>query len=138
MADFTITDIAGKPHGALVPIWTELMGTTPPKRLSGPLMARILAYTVQSRARRSLPVRTRNKLLTLAKDDTRPAAPGLQPGGRLVRTWNGETHEVEVLEKGFAWRGHTYRSLSAIAEAITGTRWSGPRFFGLMTRGSAR
>lgn len=138
MTDYTITDIAGKPHSALVPIWIELTGTTPPKRLSAPLMARILAYAIQSRARRCLPVRTRRQLIKMAKGDTRPALPGLRPGGRLVRAWNGETHEVEVLEKGYAWRGHTYRSLSAIAEAITGTRWSGPRFFGLTTRGRAQ
>ena len=57
-------------------------------------------------------------------------------GTRLVREWNGKSHVVEVVDKGFAWQGQTYRSLSAIASLITGTRWSGPRFFGiaLMTR----
>jgi len=55
----------------------------------------------------------------------------LSPGVQLVREWNGRTWQVEVLEDGFACRGKTYRSLSAIARMITGTRWSGPRFFGL-------
>ena len=53
------------------------------------------------------------------------------PGTRLIRTWGGETHEVTVLEQGYLWQGRRYRSLSAIAGEITGTRWSGPRFFGL-------
>ena len=53
------------------------------------------------------------------------------PGTRLIRTWGGETHEVTVLERGYLWQERRYRSLSAIAGEITGTRWSGPRFFGL-------
>ena len=55
----------------------------------------------------------------------------LSAGATLLREWNGETHEVRVLEKGFDYRGHKHRSLSAIAREITGTRWSGPAFFGL-------
>ena len=54
-----------------------------------------------------------------------------RPGVRLVREWRGETHDVLVLEDGFQWRDRTWRSLSQIAREITGTRWSGPRFFGL-------
>jgi Protein of unknown function (DUF2924) len=49
----------------------------------------------------------------------------------LTREWNGVTHRVMVLENGFAWNGRKYDSLSEIARKITGTRWSGPRFFGL-------
>jgi hypothetical protein len=55
----------------------------------------------------------------------------LSPGTRLVREWNGRTHTVEVTSAGYSWNERTWRSLSAIAEAITGARWSGPRFFGL-------
>ncbi|MBV1896917.1 MAG: DUF2924 domain-containing protein [Rhodobacteraceae bacterium] len=56
----------------------------------------------------------------------------MQPlGGRLTREWNGVTHAVDVIEGGFLWGGQRHSSLSAIARAITGTRWSGPRFFGL-------
>ena len=58
----------------------------------------------------------------------------LKPGLRLVREWRGETHTVLVLEDGFEWNGERRRSLSAIAREITGTRWSGPRFFGLKPR----
>ncbi len=58
----------------------------------------------------------------------------LKPGLRLVREWRGETHDVLVLEDGFEWNGQRRRSLSAIAREITGTRWSGPLFFGLKPR----
>jgi hypothetical protein len=56
---------------------------------------------------------------------------GLQPGTILVREWDGKSQRVAVLDQGFAWNGTTYRSLTEIALSMTGTRWSGPRFFGL-------
>jgi hypothetical protein len=56
----------------------------------------------------------------------------LSPGTRLLREWNGSTEMVDVLADGFGWRGKTYRTLSAVAVAITGTKWSGPKFFGLV------
>ena len=55
----------------------------------------------------------------------------LSPGTVLSREWGGQHHRVMVLDGGFAWQGRTYRSLSEIAKAITGTKWNGPRFFGL-------
>jgi hypothetical protein len=57
--------------------------------------------------------------------------PSIKAGSRLLRLWQGRTHEVVVLEEGFLWEGGEYETLSVIARAITGTRWSGPRFFGL-------
>ena len=54
-----------------------------------------------------------------------------KPGTRLVRVWKGETHEVTILEGGLEWHGQRFNSLSKIAREITGTRWSGPAFFGL-------
>ena len=54
----------------------------------------------------------------------------------LIREWNGQTHRVTVAERGFAWEGATYDSLSKIAHAITGTNWNGPRFFGLRDKRS--
>jgi hypothetical protein len=64
----------------------------------------------------------------LRQPATRPA---LAPGARLVREWQGRTHQVTVLAAGFEYAGQTYRSLSAIARTITGTPWSGPAFFGV-------
>ena len=61
----------------------------------------------------------------------------LKAGAKLVREWRGETHDVLVLEDGFQWRGQHWRSLSAIASEISGTHWSGPRFFGLQAKAEA-
>ena len=58
----------------------------------------------------------------------------IKPGSELVRTWNRRTYRVVVMEGGFAWEGRTYSSLSEIASEITGTKWNGPRFFGLRSR----
>jgi hypothetical protein len=63
-----------------------------------------------------------------------PSRNGLQPGTILVREWNGVLQRVMVLDEHFAWNGTTYRSLTEVAVAMTGTRWSGPRFFGLRDR----
>jgi hypothetical protein len=58
-------------------------------------------------------------------------------GARLIREWNGTTHVVDVVDGGYLWNGEQHRSLSAIARAITGTRWSGPRFFGIGSGGES-
>ena len=60
-----------------------------------------------------------------------PQASSVRPGTLLVREWDGVLHRVMALDQGFAWNGTSYRSLSEVARAITGTRWNGPRFFGL-------
>jgi hypothetical protein len=60
--------------------------------------------------------------------------PRIKPGTRLIRDWRGQTHRVTVLEKGFEYAGKRHASLSRIARLITGTRWSGPLFFGLRDR----
>ena len=62
----------------------------------------------------------------------------LRPGTVLKREWNGRMHRVAVLTDGFAWNGKTYRSLTKVAFAITGTRWSGPRFFGVRDKPSKK
>lgn len=76
------------------------------------------------------------KALTVKKGGALSAGPviRMKPGSRLVREWRGKTHDVLVLEDGFEWNGERRRSLSAIAREITGTHWSGPRFFGLKPR----
>lgn len=130
----TIEALKDMSHAELCPLWIETFKTQPPKRLSATLMRRILAHQIQADANRRFPKRDQKRLIKLARGNARPSAPCLVAGGRLIREWNGVAHEVEVLEKGFSWRGQTYRSLSAIAQAITGTRWSGPRFFGISTR----
>ncbi len=62
----------------------------------------------------------------------------LKPGTILTREWDGQVHRVMALDQGFAWNGRTYASLSKVALAITGTRWNGPRFFGLRDKPAER
>lgn len=111
-----------------------MWGTEPPCHASREFLVRAVAYGVQAQAFGSLDAKTM-RLLRKAN-----GANGLRPklrrtrlgkGSKLFREWHGETHEVLVLDKGFAWRGETYSSLSAIARAITGAHWNGWAFFGL-------
>jgi hypothetical protein len=93
-----------------------------------------VAYGIQAQAFGGLDAKTRQLLRkTYQANGARPKArvTRLGKGSKLFREWHGETHEVLVLDKGFAWRGETYQSLSAIARAITGARWNGWAFFGL-------
>ena len=126
------------PRKALVEHWAKVYGQPPPKGTSRKLLERSAAYQIQARCWGDLSDRTRRVLLqaTAIKDQSHNRRrlanrASLRPGMRLVRDWNGRTHTIEVIDNGFAWNGKTYRSLSAVAFAITGARWSGPRFFGL-------
>jgi hypothetical protein len=119
-------------------LWLELFGG-PPVRVRRELLIRILAYKIQEQAFGGLSTRTRRRLKQIAislengnsklKIDQGP----IKPGTRLIREWRGKTHTVSVTETGFEFQGSQYRSLSEIARLITGTRWSGPLFFGLRT-----
>jgi hypothetical protein len=98
-------------------------------------MQKAIAYELQVKAFGGLSIPTKRSLRSAAKAGGRSALSKLPSRGtRLVREWHGALHEVEVLEDGYLWRGARHRSLSAIARAITGTKWSGPRFFGLGAR----
>lgn len=122
-------------------LWRRTFNSAPPRGARRDFLARLLAYELQQRATGALP---RAIAKQLALHDPGAAAPqpeseaastrSLRLGARLVRTWKGKTHEITVVERGFVYRGHRYRSLTEIAEAITGTHWSGPRFFGLKSR----
>ena len=97
------------------------------------LLRLALAWEIQAKAHGGLPRATQQLLAQMgaAKTRTTPA----QAGMRLVREWNGTAHIVEVGDdKTIRWNGREYRSLSEVARAITGTRWSGPAFFGLKQR----
>jgi len=128
-----LADLETLDRAALLAAWRQLFGSPAPKKISRPLLLRFLAFELQARERGGLP---KSVLADLARSGragkpARPTSPRLKPGGRLLREWNGVTHVVEVTPEGYLWRGTTYRSLSAIARAITGAHWSGPRFFGL-------
>lgn len=94
------------------------------------LVRRILAFELQADAFGGLDPEVKGKLRRVDLKAKR-RKPGLQPGARLIREWRGSRHEVDVVDGGFVHEGARYASLSEVARAITGTRWSGPRFFGL-------
>lgn len=90
-----------------------------------------LAWAAQAIEAGYDPISLRKSLVKKVQLAGRPTAPIYKPGTRLIREWQGVTHEITIEEKGFMWNGLRYRSLSRIAQEITGTKWSGPRFFGL-------
>jgi hypothetical protein len=119
----------------------ELFGRPAPKGMSSPLLRRIIAYRLQEVAAGGPNRALRQRLKRLAEDlrkgrsvsSPQPAI-RIKPGTRLLRDWQGHTHSVTVTAGGFLYRDRTYGSLSVIAREITGTRWSGPAFFGLRDR----
>ena len=120
------------PRTDLVDLYERLLGTSPPKGLSTPLLRRIVAFETQAAEHGGLARRLMKQLQAIADDDVAISLTvRLKSDARLVREWNGVTHVVDRMEGSFSYRGRTYRSLSAIAKEITGAKWSGPRFFGL-------
>lgn len=117
--------------------WRRLYRSHPPKLLRRDLLQLGVAWKLQERVLGGLSAATKRQLDELARtmatksDLTKARKVTLKPGARLVRAWGGETHEILVVEDGFLWQGRTWRSLSVIAREMTGTQWSGPRFFGL-------
>jgi hypothetical protein len=140
--------------------WLEVYGKEPPSRIRGGLLRLGISYGLQEKAFGGLKPQTIRYLRKLAaelraeraskqvgSDGTDAPAPHwpaertlLSPGTQLLREWNGSTEVVDVVTDGYTWRGVTYRTLSAVAVAITGTKWSGPKFFGLTatTKGRSR
>ncbi len=127
-----IAALAELDRTALLARWRSAFGREAPPRLSRELAVKAVAYDMQVQAFGGLSARTIRALKAAAKPGSGPAtARPPARGTRLAREWNGTLHEVEVLDDGYLWRGQRHRSLSAIARAITGTKWSGPRFFGI-------
>lgn len=133
--------------------WRDLYKVPPPFKVRSGFLRRAIAYRLQELLYGGLKPSTKRELRRIAEQSRinrshsggkRPksgSASGaallprrriLAPGTRLLREWNGSTEMVDVLADGFGWRGKTFRTLSAVAVAITGTKWSGPKFFGLV------
>lgn len=142
-----ISDLSNLGRDAIHDIWRRLYRKPPPKGLTGDLLARALAYRIQIDRLGGLSRGAQQRLATAAREAARERARAgqedhqnagsgaasrtLRPGTRLVREWQGEVYEVIALANGFLWNGNTYRSLSVIAKAITGTVWNGWIFFGV-------
>jgi len=119
--------------------WPTWFGRPPPARMQRRMLALALAHRIQSQRLGGLSRNAARFLDDVAARvfDKHGAAPvkarRIKAGAKLVREWRGVAHEVTVVDGGFVWNGALYRSLSAIARAITGTRWNGLVFFGLKT-----
>jgi hypothetical protein len=119
--------------------WREFHRGEPPLGLSRDLIIRALANQLQQRTHGGASRRLQRRFRTLAGEFEKGGAsfnPGvvLKTGTTLVRQWHGHAHTIIVCEDGFEYEGERYRSLTVIAERITGAHWSGPRFFGLTKR----
>jgi hypothetical protein len=125
------------PREELRRLWQEEFDRPLYRRMRHEIVTRILAYRLQERAFGGLKASTANQLRELVNGgqsqpkSSRAKLPRPNPGTRIVREWRGRLHEISVLSDGYQYEGRKYRSLSAIARAITGTRWSGPAFFGM-------
>ena len=120
--------------------WWRLYKSEPPRYASRDFLVRAISYALQEREFGGLPASVRRALPAIARGtpaSVQAPRPRIKPGTRLLREWHGTTHEVLVIDQGFVWQGATYGSLSAVAVAITGAKWNGPRFFGLTSRGGA-
>jgi hypothetical protein len=126
-----------KPIADLRNRYRELFRTEPPRAFGPDLLRRSIAHRIQEKAYGGLPPSTRRLLdqlvkAAMAKPNRRLELPRrIKPGSELVRTWKGKSYRVMVMADGFAYDGERFTSLSEIATEITGTRWNGPRFFGL-------
>jgi Protein of unknown function (DUF2924) len=134
--------LATMPVAALRVRYREVFRTEPPKAFGPDLLRRSIAHRIQEKAYGSLS-RSSQRLLDqimktyAAKPNGKIVLPRrIKPGSILVREWKGKSHHVMVLADGFAYDGKTFGNLSEIAIQITGTRWNGPRFFGLRSKAS--
>jgi hypothetical protein len=124
---------------ALKAAWRAAFKSAPPRAAHKAFFARFLAYEFQVRSNGGLRKsslkalnefeRAENSSAEVAARETK-----FRAGTSLLREWGGSTHEVMIMERGYAYRGRSYTSLSEIARCITGARWSGPRFFGLRSQ----
>lgn len=125
------------PRADLAEMWLQLFNSPPDPKIRKPAMIRFLAYRIQEQAYGSLSATSERRLRQLeglaagSSNLKTSSVRKIQPGTRLVREWQNHVHLVSVETKGYEYRGVRYRSLSEIARLITGTRWSGPLFFGL-------
>ena len=136
-----VSAVAALDRKELVDLWTRAHGGPSPRGISRRLLQHAAAYHLQVKTSGGLSAASKRALHKVALTDqeavparkygSKPAPKKLAPGTQLIREWHGRNHSVHVTDQGFFYSAKTYPSLSAVARAITGARWSGPRFFGL-------
>jgi hypothetical protein len=125
---------------ALAKLWQRFFESNPPPGMRKELMLQFLAYRIQEQEFGGFSDRTRRRLRELANSiasdtsSSTSARLAIKPGTRLIRQWKDQVHMVNVEEGNYEYRDSRYESLSEIARLITGTRWSGPLFFGLKSK----
>ena len=147
--DAEIARLRGLGVESLRALWRTSFGQDAPIHVARHLLFAMLAYRLQAEVMGDLDAATVRFLKQVDLAPSKQAAVpltqaferrtrDLSPGTVLTREWGGQHHRVMVLDGGFVWEGRTYSSLSEIAKAITGTKWNGPRFFGLRDKKSAK
>lgn len=128
-----LAELAELNRATLADRWKAAFGVPAPKSCQATLLRQALAWHAQMQVLKdSVGVREAERAyIALRKAARAPSASTLSPGTRLLREWQGRTHHVTVVAGGFEYDGRVYGSLSSIARQITGTRWSGPLFFGI-------
>lgn len=133
-----LAKLAKSPIAALRLDWRAVFKIEPPPAFGRDLLRRVLTQRLQESHHGGLPVAARRELARLARSRAGPANTKvprrIKPGSVLLREWQGVSHRVTVLTHGFEYAGRPHDSLSQIARLITGTRWNGPRFFGLRSK----
>ena len=135
--DETIEQLDGMNRHELKAFWAERFGGEAPNSRATDLLRRRIAWRLQKEQLGGLSTETKRRLRDLANDfekdaqHTPASRPKMQTGTILTREWKGRVHTVQVKPDGYVYNGQHYQGLSKIAREITGTRWSGPLFFGL-------
>jgi hypothetical protein len=133
LAKANIKDLRGR--------WRTLYGRAPSGQIGRSFLIRAIAYRLQEHALGGLKPATRRLLARIAEEAAatnsprRPQIRKAEAGTILVREWQGNAHRITMLDDGVSFNGKRYRSLSEVAREITGSRWSGPQFFGLRSPG---
>jgi Protein of unknown function (DUF2924) len=122
-----LAELMGLNRNALIQQWQKIFGGPAPGWIQENLLREAIGWQMQAAKSGGLTAAERRQL----RSGIPSCSSQVYPGSRLIRVWQGETHQVTVLEDGYLYADKKWRSLSAIAKAITGTPWSGPVFFGL-------
>jgi hypothetical protein len=135
-----VSRLSGLPLKELKAAWRVEFRREPPKGLWRDLLLRMLAWLLQEKAFGGHDAGTLKLLKSFAHQDADKVVlfRKLKPGTTVIREYQGVRHIVTIMEGGFVWEGKNYSSLSAIAHAITGAKWNGPRFFGLRDTNTGR
>lgn len=143
-----IDDLPSQSREVLIARFRDLYRTEPPQQIGRDLLVRAISFRLQQKAYGGQNAGLQRRLRSMAKElrqsgtidvkGTSSLTGSVKPGTRLIREWQGAMHEVMVGNDGYVYRDQRYRSLSQIARAITGTRWSGPAFFGLNKAGAGK